>query len=191
MEQTVVSNNKNNSNNGSGNSDYEKIISWFEDVSNNTGSVQTEILSHILKENNGVEYLKKWFGGYNILEMEACALESLFSSLVPIASHADFEPFIQRISDGDTAPLLTQQPITTLSLSSGTTDGRQKFVPFTRHSAQTTLQIFTLSAAYRSRIVQVQTRRRGGSGRISQWDPKIELCMQKKTNSNSQHRQKH
>ncbi|KAI5389859.1 hypothetical protein KIW84_075241 [Lathyrus oleraceus] len=153
MEQTVVSNNKNNSNNGSGNSDYEKIISWFEDVSNNTGSVQTEILSHILKENNGVEYLKKWFGGYNILEMEACALESLFSSLVPIASHADFEPFIQRISDGDTAPLLTQQPITTLSLSSGTTDGRQKFVPFTRHSAQTTLQIFTLSAAYRSRCV--------------------------------------
>lgn len=36
--------------------------------------------------------------------------------------------------------------------SSGTTDGRQKFVPFSRHSAQTTLQIFTLSAAYRSRV---------------------------------------
>lgn len=37
--------------------------------------------------------------------------------------------------------------------SSGTTEGRQKFVPFTRHSAQTTLQIFTLAAAYRSRCV--------------------------------------
>ncbi|CAI8615987.1 unnamed protein product [Vicia faba] len=156
MEPTLVSNNKNKRSNGSGNFDYEKIISWFEDVSNNTGSVQTQILSHILKENNGVEYLKKWLGGYNILEMEACALESLFTSLVPIASHADFEPFIQRISDGDTAPLLTQQPITTLSLSSGTTDGRQKFVPFTRHSAQTTLQIFTLSAAYRSRVYPIR-----------------------------------
>lgn len=118
MESTLVSNHKNNSSNGSGNFDYEKIISWFEDVSNNTGSVQTEILSNILKQNNGVEYLKKWLGGYNILEMEACALESLFTSMVPIASHADFEPFIQRISDGDTAPLLTQQPITTLSLRS-------------------------------------------------------------------------
>lgn len=39
--------------------------------------------------------------------------------------------------------------------SSGTTDGRQKFVPFTRHSAQTTLQIFTLAAAYRSKFVPV------------------------------------
>ncbi|XP_027927927.1 indole-3-acetic acid-amido synthetase GH3.10-like isoform X2 [Vigna unguiculata] len=36
--------------------------------------------------------------------------------------------------------------------SSGTTEGRQKFVPFTRHSAQTTLQTFTLSAAFRSRV---------------------------------------
>ncbi|PNX98216.1 indole-3-acetic acid-amido synthetase [Trifolium pratense] len=140
-----------NINNGSGCFDYEKIITWFEDVSKNTSSVQTQILSNILKQNHGVEYLKKWLGAYNVLEMEPCALESLFTSLVPIASHADFEPFIQRISDGDSTPLLTQQPITTLSLSSGTTEGRQKFVPFTRHSAQTTLQIFTLSAAYRSR----------------------------------------
>ncbi|CAJ2655003.1 unnamed protein product [Trifolium pratense] len=145
-----------NINNGSGCFDYEKIITWFEDVSKNTSSVQTQILSNILKQNHGVEYLKKWLGAYNVLEMEPCALESLFTSLVPIASHADFEPFIQRISDGDSTPLLTQQPITTLSLSSGTTEGRQKFVPFTRHSAQTTLQIFTLSAAYRSRVYPIR-----------------------------------
>ncbi|KAL5581934.1 hypothetical protein UlMin_014376 [Ulmus minor] len=37
-------------------------------------------------------------------------------------------------------------------ISSGTTEGRQKFVPFTRHSAQTTLQIFRLASAYRSRV---------------------------------------
>jgi len=117
MEPTLLSYNNNN-NNGCGNSDYENIISWFEDVSRNTGSVQTQILCNILKQNHGVEYLKKWLGDYNIFEMEPCALESLFTSLVPIASHADFEPFIQRISDGDTAPLLTQQPITTLSLRS-------------------------------------------------------------------------
>jgi len=105
----------NSTNNGNGNSDYD-IISWFEDVSQNAGFVQTQLLFQILKQNYGVEYLKKWLGSYNILEMDACALESLFSSVVPLASHADFEPFIQRIADGDTAPLLTQQPITTLSL---------------------------------------------------------------------------
>ena len=105
----------NSTNNGNGNSDYD-IISWFEDVSQNAGFVQTQLLFQILKQNYGVEYLKKWLGSYNILEMDACALESLFSSVVPLASHADFEPFMQRIADGDTTPLLTQQPITTLSL---------------------------------------------------------------------------
>jgi hypothetical protein len=38
--------------------------------------------------------------------------------------------------------------------SSGTTEGRQKYVPFTDHSARTTLQIFSLAAAYRSRFIQ-------------------------------------
>lgn len=112
--------NYNSNNNGSGNTtttEYEDPISWFEDVSKNAGSVQTQILSKILKQNHGVEYLKKWLGNYNnIIEMEPCALESLFTSVVPLASHVDFEPYIQRISDGDTAPLLTQHPITTLSL---------------------------------------------------------------------------
>lgn len=37
--------------------------------------------------------------------------------------------------------------------SSGTTEGRQKYVPFTCHSSQTTLQIFRLSAAYRARFL--------------------------------------
>ncbi|KAK7263629.1 hypothetical protein RJT34_31222 [Clitoria ternatea] len=143
------------SNNGNGNGEYD-IKSWFEDVSKNVGSVQTQLLCQILKQNCGVEYLKRWLGSYNILDMDTCALESLFTSVVPLASHADFDPFIQRIADGDPGPLLTQQPITTLSLSSGTTEGRQKFVPFTRHSAQTTLQIFTLAAAYRSRVYPIR-----------------------------------
>ncbi|XP_016188318.1 jasmonic acid-amido synthetase JAR1 [Arachis ipaensis] len=134
----------------------DEVIEWFEQVSQKGGSVQKEILSQILKQNHGAEYVKKWLGYHNIQEMDSSALESLFTSVVPISSHADFEPFIQRIADGDTNPLLTQQPITTLSLSSGTTEGRQKFVPFTRHSAQTTLQIFTLAAAYRSRVYPIR-----------------------------------
>ncbi|XVE92797.1 hypothetical protein REPUB_Repub01dG0133200 [Reevesia pubescens] len=142
-------------NNGNGSCDYD-IISWFESVTKNTAMVQTETIGRILKLNYGVEYLKKWFGDIKIQEMDACALESLYTTLVPLASHADLEPFIQRIADGDTAPILTQQPIATLSLSSGTTEGRQKFLPFTRHSSQTTLQIFRLAAAYRSRVYPIR-----------------------------------
>ncbi|XP_022762499.1 indole-3-acetic acid-amido synthetase GH3.10-like [Durio zibethinus] len=141
--------------NGNGSYDCD-IISWFDSVSENAAIVQRETLGRILELNYGVEYLKKWFGDVKIQEMDACALESLYTSLVPLASHADLEPFIQRIADGDTDPILTQQPITTLSLSSGTTEGRPKFVPFTRHSSQTTLQIFRLAAAYRSRVYPIR-----------------------------------
>ncbi|KAI8008374.1 Indole-3-acetic acid-amido synthetase GH3.10 [Camellia lanceoleosa] len=144
----------NKSNGGGG--DYD-IIRWFEDVAENAGFVQTHTLRRILELNYGVEYLKKWLGCIkNVQDMDANALESLYTSLVPIASHADLEPYIHRIADGDTSPLLTKQPITTLSLSSGTTEGRQKYVPFTRHSAMTTLQIFRLAAAYRSRVYPIR-----------------------------------
>lgn len=92
------------------------IMGWFDEVSENAGWVQTKTLRMILEANFGVEYLWKWFGDINIHGMDSSALEALYTSLVPLASHADFEPFIQRIVDGDTSPILTQQPITTLSL---------------------------------------------------------------------------
>ncbi|CAK7349883.1 unnamed protein product [Dovyalis caffra] len=142
--------------NGPSRSYEHDIIGWFEDVSERAGHVQTETLRRILELNWGVEYLNKWLGDINIRDMDASALESLYTSLVPIASHADLEPYISRIAEGDTVPLLTQQPITLLSLSSGTTEGRQKFVPFTDHSARTTLQIFSLAAAYRSRVYPIR-----------------------------------
>ncbi|CAI9089480.1 OLC1v1024064C1 [Oldenlandia corymbosa var. corymbosa] len=140
----------------------EDIISWFDEIAEKADEVQTQTLAQILQLNYGVEYLRKWFGD-NINDaqsMDANALESLYTSLVPLASHADLDPYIQRIADGDKAPLLTQQPITTLSLSSGTTEGRQKYVPFTSHSAKTTLQIFKLAAAYRSRIYPIREKGR-------------------------------
>ncbi|XP_075477980.1 indole-3-acetic acid-amido synthetase GH3.10 [Primulina tabacum] len=127
------------------------IIYWFDEVSERAGGVQTETLRQILVQNFEAEYLNKWLKGANIQEMDANALESLYTSVVPLVSHADLESYIQRIADGEKEPLLTQEPIKFLSLSSGTSEGRQKLVPFTQHSSKTTLQIFKLGAAYRSR----------------------------------------
>ncbi|PKI52959.1 hypothetical protein CRG98_026665 [Punica granatum] len=133
------------------------MMRWFEDVTGRVGTVQIETLRRILESNWGVEYLDRWFGpGIRIEEVEPTALESLYTSLVPLASHANFEHYFQRIADGDRAPILTRQPIELLSLSSGTTEGRQKFVPFTWHSARTTLQTFRLAAAYRSRVYPIR-----------------------------------
>ncbi|XP_038981663.1 indole-3-acetic acid-amido synthetase GH3.10-like isoform X3 [Phoenix dactylifera] len=135
----------------------QEIISWFEGLAENAGMVQTQTLRRIIELNHRTEYLQKWLGrDLRVQDLDPAALESLFSSSVPLASHADHEPYIQRIADGDTSPLLTQEPITMLSLSSGTTDGRPKQVPFTRFSSQSTLQIFRLGAAYRSRVFPVR-----------------------------------
>lgn len=96
--------------------DDGKVIDWFEGVAENAGRVQTETLCRILKLNYGAEYLRKWLGDVNVEDMDGCALETLYTSLVPLANHADLESYIQRIAHGDKSPLLTQQPITTLSL---------------------------------------------------------------------------
>ncbi|KAK1304056.1 putative indole-3-acetic acid-amido synthetase GH3.5 [Acorus calamus] len=136
----------------------EDIMEWFDGIAANAGQTQRETLRRILETNHGVEYLKRWIGdqGDELQNMDSEAIESLFTSLVPLSSHADVEPYIQRIADGDSSPILTQQPITMLSLSSGTTEGRPKYVPFTRHSSRTTLDIFKLAAAYRSRIYPIR-----------------------------------
>lgn len=97
-------------------SSSDDMIDWFEGVAKNAGKVQMEILKMILEMNHGVEYLEKWLGDIDVDKMDAEALQSIYTSMVPLASHADLEPYIQRIADGETCPLLTQQPITTLSL---------------------------------------------------------------------------
>ncbi|KAH9744064.1 Indole-3-acetic acid-amido synthetase GH3.10 [Citrus sinensis] len=107
----------NNTNgNGYGNNYECDIIRWFEYISENAGEVQRETLRRILEQNYDVEYLKKRLGDTKIQDMDACEMETLYTSLVPLASHTDLEPYIQRIADGDTASLLTQEPITKLSL---------------------------------------------------------------------------
>jgi len=95
---------------------HDDVIGWFEHVSENAYKVQSETLRRILELNSGVEYLRKWLGTVDVEKMDDYTLETLFTSLVPIVSHADLDPYIQRIADGETSPLLTQEPITVLSL---------------------------------------------------------------------------
>lgn len=133
----------------------DDIIAWFDDIADYAAATQTEILHHIIKANHETEYLHRWLGNVHDFD-NSTSIESLFTSSVPVASHSDLEPYIQRIADGETSPLLTKEPITMLSLSSGTTDGRPKYVPFTHFSSQSTLQIFMLAAAYRSKTFPIR-----------------------------------
>ncbi|KAH0722202.1 hypothetical protein KY285_004815 [Solanum tuberosum] len=124
--------------------DAEQVIEDFEVLTKNAGRIQEETLAKILKENGGTEYLKQW-GLNGRTDVET------FKACVPIVSHNDLEPYIQRIADGDLSPILTGKPIETISLTSGTTQGKPKFVPFNDELMNSTMQIFKTSFAFRNK----------------------------------------
>ncbi|XP_043694673.1 jasmonoyl--L-amino acid synthetase JAR4-like [Telopea speciosissima] len=124
--------------------DQEKVIEEFEELTKNTESVQRETLQKILNDNCEAEYLKNW--GLN-----GKTDPETYRSCVPLVTHKDLEPYIQRITDGDASSILTGEPITTISLSSGTTQGKPKCVPFNEELMNNTLQIYRISFAFRNR----------------------------------------
>ncbi|KAG6582659.1 Jasmonoyl--L-amino acid synthetase JAR4, partial [Cucurbita argyrosperma subsp. sororia] len=97
--------------------DGEKVIEEFEELTRDAGRVQVETLKKILEENGWAEYLQN-------LGLNGRTDPESFKECVPLATHDDFEAYIQRIADGDSSPILTGKPIESMSLSSGTTKGR-------------------------------------------------------------------
>lgn len=89
--------------------DPEQVVAEFEAMTKDAERVQLETLEKILQENGRTEYLQKW-------GLDGRTDPESFKALVPIASHEDLEPYINRIVDGDSSPILTQKPITTISL---------------------------------------------------------------------------
>ncbi|XP_012481241.1 jasmonoyl--L-amino acid synthetase JAR4 [Gossypium raimondii] len=127
----------------------EKVIEEFETMTKDTENVQRETLKKILEENGSAEYLQN-------LGLNGRTDPQSFKACVPVVTHQDLDPYIQRIVDGASSPILTGKPITTISLSSGTTQGRPKFVPFNDELMETTLQIFRTSYAFRNREFPVK-----------------------------------
>lgn len=124
--------------------DQEKVIAEFEAITKDAEKVQRETLKKILEENGSAEYLQN-------LGLNGRTDPESFKSCVPLVTHKELETYIQRIADGDSSPILTGKPITTISLSSGTTQGKPKFVPFNDELMETTMQIYRTSFAFRNR----------------------------------------
>lgn len=87
----------------------DRVIEEFEAMTRDAGRVQKETLKRILDENGNSEYLQ------NLGLDGRTDLES-FRACVPIVTHKDLEHYIKRIADGDSSPILTGRPITTISL---------------------------------------------------------------------------
>ncbi|XP_076954538.1 jasmonoyl--L-amino acid synthetase JAR6-like [Bidens hawaiensis] len=130
--------------------DSEKVIEEFESLTKDAKRVQMETLKKILIENGEAEYLKKW-------NLDGKFDPETYSSCVPVVTHKDLEPYIQKIADGASYPVLTGKPITTITLSSGTTQGKPKFVPYNDELTETTMQIYRTSFAFRNRAFPIGT----------------------------------
>nr|AVA18029.1 jasmonic acid-amido synthetase [Euphorbia lathyris] len=124
--------------------DIDEVIEDFEEMTKNTKRVQKETLLKILQENGSAEYLLNQ-------GLDGRTDPESFRACVPLVTHKDLEPYIQRIADGDSSPVLTGKPITNISVSSGTTEGKPKRVPFTDELTDNTLQIHRTSFAFRNR----------------------------------------
>jgi auxin responsive GH3 gene family len=88
----------------------EEVIDKFERLTRDAAAVQRETLRRILADNAGAEYLRG-------LGLAGRTDPDSFRACVPLATHADMEPYIARIADeGDTSHVLTATPVTSISL---------------------------------------------------------------------------
>ncbi|CAL9062794.1 jasmonoyl--L-amino acid synthetase GH3.5-like [Musa acuminata AAA Group] len=122
----------------------ENVIDEFEALTKDAGRLQRATLRKILEQNAEAEYLQNLgLGGRTDPES--------FKACIPLVTHSDLEPYIRRIVDGDTSPILTGKPITSISLSSGTTQGKPKYLAFNDELVHSTMQIYRTSFAFRNK----------------------------------------
>ncbi|KAF3432019.1 hypothetical protein FNV43_RR26758 [Rhamnella rubrinervis] len=124
--------------------DEKVAMEQFEAMTKDAERVQRDVLKKILEENGSAEYLQKQ-GLNGRTDPES------YKACVPIVTYNDLEPYIQRIADGDSSAILTGKPITYMVISSGTSQGKAKLVPFNDKMQETIMQMNKISFILRSR----------------------------------------
>ncbi|KAI3897025.1 hypothetical protein MKX03_015849 [Papaver bracteatum] len=101
---------------------HNKALEFIKKVTTNTDKVQKAVLSEILSISSQVEYLQR-YGLNGRTDRET------YRNVIPIATYESIKPFLERIANGDTSPILCGRPITNLLLSSGTSGSERKIFP--------------------------------------------------------------
>ncbi|XP_022985796.1 indole-3-acetic acid-amido synthetase GH3.6-like [Cucurbita maxima] len=94
-------------------------LQFIEHITTNAAHVQRQVLSQILSRNASSEYLT----------LHARPSPDTFKSSIPLISYDHIQPFITRIANGDTSPILCSSPISEFLTSSGTSGGERKLMP--------------------------------------------------------------
>ncbi|KAG2290557.1 hypothetical protein Bca52824_050161 [Brassica carinata] len=90
-----------------------RVIDEFDEMTRNADQVQKQTLKEILHKNKSAIYLRNFgINGDNTTDPEGD-----FKALVPLVTDSELEPYIKRMVDGDTSPILTGHPAPAISLS--------------------------------------------------------------------------
>ncbi|XP_027091075.2 indole-3-acetic acid-amido synthetase GH3.17-like isoform X2 [Coffea arabica] len=101
----------------------------LEDITSNAGHIQEQVLEEILTKNASTDYLKGFLNGHSD--------KGLFKNKVPVVDYEDIKIYIDRIAlDGEPSRILTNESITELLKSSGTSGGKQKWIPKTAEEGE-------------------------------------------------------
>ena len=150
---------------------FQPVLDRFEYITKNAAEIQSDLLHSIIRENASCEYLQQFDGIESLLpplvvdgtgchEVTGKLIQDAdhhgiqrFQKTVPLVTHADIMPFIQRIAehgnDGLPRGLLTAAPVEGLCLSSGTTDTKAKFLLYHHGLRERTLEVASIAAAFR------------------------------------------
>ncbi|KAG2309687.1 hypothetical protein Bca52824_029435 [Brassica carinata] len=108
------------------------VIEDFEEMSRNADQVQKQTLQDIIHKNQSAIYLRNFGISGNTADPEA------FKALVPLVTDIELEPYIQKMVDGDTSPILTGRPVPAISLREFPIDDNGRALQFIFSSKQYT-----------------------------------------------------
>lgn len=123
------------------------VLSWLAQQSknnfvrktHNVVEVQTQFLRSLLQAHQDTEFGRQY--GFS----EIHTLED-FRQRVPIQPYSSFEPYIQRMADGETN-VLTADPVIHFNITSGST-GQKKLIPVTMRSRRVLAKINRIAMGF-------------------------------------------
>ncbi|KAG0463363.1 hypothetical protein HPP92_019432 [Vanilla planifolia] len=111
-------------------------LQQLEEMTVHVSETQEKLLAEILRRNAMTEYLKAH-------KMNGATGSKTFKQQVPMVTYEDLKPYINRIADGDRSAILTGVPISELHISTGTSSGENKLIPFNDEMARCRLLFFS------------------------------------------------
>jgi len=122
--------------------DAEKKLRFIEEVTADVDAVQERVLADILARNAEMEYLAK-------CGLAGATDRATFRVKVPMVTYEDLKPYILRVANGDTSPILTGpgHPISKFIVTTGTSGGEPKLIPAVKDELDRRMLLHSLVTA--------------------------------------------